>query len=68
MPKNQKMMTAKSKMKGSTLSWWNFSQNERVEEGMNPISSWKRMVAEVKNKFVHEDYEMTMHKKLHGLR
>lgn len=62
------MKTAKSKMKGFALSWWNFLQNERVEEGKNHISSWKRMVVEVKRQFLPEDYEVTIHKKLHSLR
>ena len=48
-------------MKGSTLSWWNFLQNERIEEEKEPIAMWKRMKSEVKKQFIPEDYEVLMH-------
>lgn len=47
-PENQRIKVEKHKMKGPTLSWWNFLQNERIEEEKNPISTWKRMLAEIK--------------------
>lgn len=67
-PESSKVKVAKSKMKGPTLSWWNFLQNERVENNKAPITTWKRMLAEIKKQFVPEDYEVALHKKLHNLK
>ena len=67
-PKIQRVKVAKSKMKGSALSWWNFLQNERIEEEKEPIATWKRMKSEVKKQFIPEDYEVLMHQKLQSVR
>lgn len=45
---SQRVKLAKSKLKGPALSWWNFLQNERLEEGKEVISTWTRMKAELK--------------------
>ncbi|XP_059067510.1 uncharacterized protein LOC131858325 [Cryptomeria japonica] len=65
---SQKVKLAKSKLKGPALSWWNFLQNERLEEGKEVISTWTRMKAELKRQFVPDDYEVTLHKKLQNLK
>ncbi|XP_059067896.1 uncharacterized protein LOC131858615 [Cryptomeria japonica] len=66
--KNQKVRIGKSRMKGAALSWWNFIQNERIEEDKQPISTWRKMVLEIKKQFVPEDYEVSLHKKLQNLK
>ncbi|XP_059067541.1 uncharacterized protein LOC131858345 [Cryptomeria japonica] len=65
---SQRVKLAKSKLKGPTLNWWNFLQNERLEEGKEVISTWTRMKAELKRQFVPDDYEVTLHKKLQNLK
>jgi len=65
---NQKVKIVNSRMKGPALSWWNFIQNERIEDDRNPISTWRKMVLEIKKQFVPEDYEVNLNKKLHNLR
>ncbi|XP_057849726.2 uncharacterized protein LOC131060503 [Cryptomeria japonica] len=65
---SQRVKLAKSKLKGPALSWWNFLQNERLEEGKEVISTWTRMKAELKKQFVPDDYEVTLHKKLQNLK
>ncbi|XP_059067542.1 uncharacterized protein LOC131858346 [Cryptomeria japonica] len=65
---SQRVKLAKSKLKGPALSWWNFLQNERLEEGKEVISTWTRMKAELKRQFVPDDYEVTLHKKLQNLK
>ena len=65
---SQRVKVAKSKMKGSSLSWWNFLQNERIEEEKEPIATWKRMKSEIKKQFILEDYEVIMHQKLQSIR
>lgn len=67
-PPSQKVKIAKTKLKGAALSWWNFVQNERAEDGKEPITTWKRMRAEIKRQFVPEDYEILVNQKLHNLK
>ena len=55
-------------MKGSALSWWNFLQNERKDEGKEPLATWRRMKSEIKRKFVPKDYEVLIHQRLQSLR
>lgn len=67
-PPSQKVKMAKAKLKGPALSWWNFVQNERVEDGKEPITTWNRMKAEIRRQFVPEDYEILVNQRLHNLR
>ena len=67
-PTNQRVKLEKSKLKGPTLSRWNFFQNERVEEDKKPTSTWNRMMSEIMKQFVLEDYEVMLHKRLHNLK
>lgn len=65
---NQKVNIAKSKMQGEALTWWNFVQGERVKEARGMITSWKKMIAEIKGVYVPEDYEVQLHKRRKNLR
>ena len=67
-PEAQRLKIAKAKMKGSSLSWWNFLQIERLDENKNAITTWKRMKLEVKRQFIPKDYEVLVHQKLQALR
>ncbi len=67
-PASQRVKIAKAKLKGPALTWWNFVQNERLDEGKEPISTWKRMKAEVKKQFVPEDYEVLINQRLQNLK
>ena len=67
-PEHQKVKIAKSKLKGSALNWWNFTQAERVKMDKNQISTWKKMVTLVKEAYVLEDYEILLHKKRQSVR
>lgn len=40
-----KVKIAQSKLKGPALTWWNFTQRERVKEGKNMITTWEIMCA-----------------------
>lgn len=59
---------AKSRLKGSTLVWWNYAQGERVKNGKNMITSWSTMSAIIKNKFMPIDYDAQVIKRLHNPR
>ena len=67
-PPSQRVKIAKAKLKGPALTWWNFVQNERLEEGKEHISTWKRMKAEVKKQFVPDDYEVLINQRLQNLK
>ena len=67
-PKHKKVKIAKSKLKGSTLNWQNFTQSERMKLDKNPIGTWKRMEALVKEDYVLEAYEVQLHTKRQNLR
>lgn len=64
----QKVKVAKSRLRGSALTWWKFVQTEREKEGKQPISAWKGMVAKVKEAYMPNDYEIQLHKKRQSLR
>ena len=67
-PKHQKVKITKSKLKGFALTWWNFTQIERVKMENNHTSKWKRMEAFVKEAYVPKDYEVQLHTKRQNLR
>lgn len=55
---------AKSRLKGSTLVWWNMMQEEREQTRRKNITSWERKKIGIQTQFLPIDYEMQMHKKL----
>ena len=50
------------------MSWWNFLQNERLDENKEKIATWKKMKAKIRKQFIPEDYEVLVHKRLEDLR
>lgn len=48
-------------MKGATLTWWNFVQEERVKVEKKKNCSWKKMVSMVRETDLPEDYEVQLH-------
>ena len=67
-PENQKVKISKSKLKSFALTWWNFSHDDRVKNKKNPVTTWKKMVALLRETYVPEDYEVQLHKKRMNLR
>ena len=64
----QKVMVAKSRLRGSALTWWKFVQTEREKDGKGPIVTWKGMVSKVKQTYLPDDYEVQMHRRRQNLR
>lgn len=62
------MMVAKSKLKGHALLWWDFVQNKRRKKGNYKITSWDRMVEKLKGKFLPNDYDIQLYKRLQNLK
>lgn len=52
------MKVAKSRLRGSTLTWWKYLQDEMVSMGKKPIANWNAMVTKVKENYLLEDYEV----------
>lgn len=64
----QKVKVAKSRLRGAVVTWWKFIQDERKKEGKHPTTTWKGMVAKIKETYLLEDYEVQIHKKRKNLR
>ena len=64
----QKVKVAKSRLRGSALTWWKYLQDERVSMGKNPIANWSAMANKIKENFLPEDFEIQLHKKRQGLK
>lgn len=64
----QKVKVAKSRIRGSTLTWWKFVQLKREKEVKHPIDTRKGMEDKVKQKKNLEDYKIKLHKKRKNLR
>lgn len=67
-PKNQRVKISKSRLKGSTVTWWNFTQDDRVKNNKNLVTTWKKMVALLRETYFPKDYEVQIHKKRMSLR
>lgn len=61
---DQKVKLAKTKLKGSTLTWWNYTQPKRLRRGKPKINTWDKMVAKVKAQFLPGDYEVQIFRRL----
>lgn len=44
----KRVNVTKSRMRGSTLVWWNMMQEERIQEGKKKITSWEGMMIRLK--------------------
>ncbi|XP_059068481.1 uncharacterized protein LOC131858990 [Cryptomeria japonica] len=56
MNEDKKVKFAKTKLRGTSLTWWSSVQTERVERGMTKITTWNRMKAMMKDQFLPSDY------------
>lgn len=67
-PNDEMVKKVKTKLKRHALLWWNYEQDERRMRGKGKITSWDRMVAKLKGKFLPRDYEVQLFKKLQSLK
>ena len=67
-PKNDRVRIAKGKLRGSSLSCWNYIQGERIQNNKSMISSWEVMKAKIKAQFLPADHEVQLFKKLQSLK
>ena len=67
-PKNQRVKISKSRLKGPTLTWWNFTQDDIVKSKKNLVTTWKKMVTLLREIYVLGNYEVQLHKKRMSLR
>jgi hypothetical protein len=55
-------------LKGHATLWWDELQANRHYKGKQKIKSWDRMVAKMKAKFIPEDYQITLFRRMQNLR
>ena len=48
----QKVKVAKARLRGPTLTWWKFLQEEREKVNTKPITNWKAMVTKIKEHYL----------------
>lgn len=56
------------KLKGHADLWFDSVQNERKRLNKTPIKTWKRMVANLKGRFLPRDYQIALHRQVQNLR
>ena len=49
--KAQEVKIAKSRLRGATLTWWKYLQEEKEKMDKRLIANWKGMVTKVKEKY-----------------
>lgn len=56
MDEEKKVKFSKTKLRGTSLTWWSIVQIERLVRGMPTITTWSRMKAMMKDQFLPSDY------------
>ena len=56
--KEQEVKVAKSRLRGSALTWWKYVQYEKIRMGKKPIENWNAMVTKLNENFLPKDYEI----------
>lgn len=65
---NQRTKIAKSKLKGTALTWWNITQGDRVKNGKGLVTTWTKMEKLFRKAYVLADYEVQLHRRRMNLR
>ena len=55
-------------LKGHASLWWNVVQTKRINQGKVPIKNWNRMVAKLRGKFLPEDFQISLFKRMQNLK
>ncbi|XP_059070623.1 uncharacterized protein LOC131860256 [Cryptomeria japonica] len=61
MEEERKVKFAKTKLRGTALTWWTSFWNDRMARGLAKVSTWSRMKSLMKEQFLPSDY--TIHVK-----
>ena len=64
----KKVRFAVTRLKGHTALWWDSVQDERRNRNKGKITSWDRMVAKLKGKFLSQDYQLNLFRQMHNLK
>ena len=54
---NQSVKIAMSRLKGFSLTWWNLIQDDKMKNEKSPVTTWKKMLALLRETYVLEGYE-----------
>ena len=56
-----------TKLKGHATLWWDVLQKDKVDQILEKIKTWKKMVSKIKEKFLHVDYQQNLCKQVQNL-
>ena len=65
---DRKVRHAITRLKGHATLWWDELHADICYKGKQKIKSLDRMVAEMKAKFIHKDYQITLFQRMKNLR
>jgi hypothetical protein len=57
-----------TKLKGHATLWWDMLQKDRVNNQLEKIKTWKKMVTKIKDKFLLVDYQQNLFRQVQNLR
>jgi hypothetical protein len=57
-----------TRLKGHATLWWDELQADRHCKGKKKFKSWDRMIANMKEKFIPRDYQITLFRRMKNLR
>jgi hypothetical protein len=57
-----------TKLKGHATLWWDMLQKDRVNNQLEKIRTWKKMVTKIKEKFLPVDYQQNLFRQVQNLR
>jgi hypothetical protein len=57
---DKKVKHVVTRLKGHAILWWDELEADRCCKGKQRIKSWDRMVAKMKSKFIHRDYQINL--------
>lgn len=63
-PEERQVKLAIAKLEGHASPWSDYVQEERRKKGKAKITSWDRMVAKLKGKFLPNDYVIQLYRQL----
>jgi hypothetical protein len=56
-----------TKLKGHVSLWWDMHLKNIVDNRLEKIKTWKKMVSKIKEKFLHVDYQQNLCKQVQNL-
>jgi hypothetical protein len=65
---DKKVKHVVTRLKGHAALWWDELQDDRHCQGKQKIKSWDRMIANMKEKFIPRDCQISLFRRMQNLR